>query len=92
MDNNIRALRYLVALARHELGKKPCDAASHAIDDLQADIERLQTIVNAAWLARTEQPDYTPAPDLALRAHYRHQLYKLLDDWKAAEAGKEEER
>lgn len=47
----------------------------------QAEIERLRAIAEAAWLVRTEERDYTEAPDLTLRAEYRHRLHKLLDDW-----------
>ena len=52
-------------------------------------LDRQQAIIDAAWLVRTEERDYTPAPDLALRAQCRDRLHLLLDEWhKAAEAAK----
>ena len=43
-------------------------------------------IVEAAWKLRTEAKDYNPCPDLGLRAMFRDDLHRLLDQWKAANA------
>jgi len=56
------------------------------VERLQTENELLLAIVRAAWLVRTEERDYTPVPDLALRADHRKRLHVLLDQWKAAEA------
>jgi hypothetical protein len=48
-------------------------------------LAQLEAIVEAAWKVRSEEADYSPSPDLALRATYRKELSRLLDAWKAAE-------
>ena len=53
-----------------------------------AELERLQAIVDAAWLVHTEDKDQTPCPDYGLRVAYRGRLDTLLDAWKAAEETK----
>lgn len=48
--------------------------------DIAADeMECLLEIVDAAWNVRREEKDYTPSPDLMLRAEYRKKLHALLD-------------
>ena len=60
------------------------------VRELQNKIDQLRTIAEAAWGVRREQRDYTPCPDLALRANHQRHLHKLLDAWKAAEAAGDE--
>lgn len=49
-----------------------------------SELERLAGIVEQAWKVRTEEKDYTPSPDLGLRASYRTTLHAMLDNWNDA--------
>lgn len=83
----------LSRFAESEKIKPIIDAWKDKVAVQQAEIERLRKIVDAAWLMRTEEKDYTVSPDLVLRAQWRERLYKLLDGCKengtrAAEAAR----
>ena len=44
--SDMKPIRYLIALARNELGVVPCDDASAALDRIEAEVERLQNECN----------------------------------------------
>lgn len=81
-----RWLRRAVGNARSHNGGFCCGGkptritiAEAELDRLTARVAELEAIVDAAWEVRREERDYTPSPDLALRASYRQKLHKLLD-------------
>lgn len=51
-------------------------------DELEAENAKLLAIAEAAWNFCRECFDRNPSPDLALRANWRAELYRLLDEWK----------
>ena len=68
--SDMKPIRYLIALARNELGVVSCDDASAALDRIEAEIERLQRLIGDA--AARMRDDYccnidgdTPAQRMA---------------------------
>ena len=84
MSNAKRKLRYLIALARNELGTVPCDEASRELDALEGEIEQLRAIADAVGVLDGMS---SHAHTVLVDKDEFDALHVAWSDWKADEAG-----